>query len=589
MDEQRNMILAIVFSIALLFAWQYYETQRMEGQAERQAQEAAEKPPEPTGVPGAPAAAPGVPGAPPALGGLAPPAEAALSREAVLALSARVRIASARLNGSIALAGARIDDVTLIDYRATTDPESAADPALALPDAGTIWQADGEVLAPGRPVTLRWDNGQGLTFRRTFALDDDYMFTVTDGVENNRDQAVTLFPYGLVSRNGTPSVLGFFILHEGPVGVLEGTLEEIDYDDLKETHLIEQSTTGGWIGITDKYWLVALVPDQAAQVKTHFSYDLRDGTDKYQADFRGDAQTVPAGGRAEVTSRLFAGAKEVRLLDRYADELGIDRFDLAVDFGWFYFLTKPIFYLLDYFNGLLGNFGLAILLLTVLIKLAFFPLANKSYRAMGKMKTLQPEMLKLREQFKDDRDRLNQEMMALYKREKVNPAAGCLPIVIQIPVFFALYKVLFVTIEMRHAPFYGWIHDLSAPDPLSVFTLFGLIPVDLPSILDVGLWPVIMGATWYLQQKINPQPADPVQAKIFLFLPIVFTFLLARFPAGLVIYWAWNNVLSVAQQWVIMRRAAAEMSGASGAAAPSASSKAAKGSKRSKASKTSGS
>jgi YidC/Oxa1 family membrane protein insertase len=513
-------------------------------------------------------------------GALAPPTPAvpADDRTAALKRSPRVVIDAPRIKGSIALVGGHIDDVSLVEYRETIEPGSpeivilnpsglpnayfaqfgwiSATAAVPAPDANTPWQTDGKVLAPGRPVTLSWDNGAGLAFEHTYAVDENYMFTVTQRVENTGLKPVTLFPYGLISRSGTPPTLGFFILHEGLLGVFDGTLNEVDYDDLQEERLIEVSTTGGWIGITDKYWLAALIPDQGMPVKSRFSYDAPPGgIEKYQTDFLGAAQTVPAGGTIEVQSRFFAGAKRAQLLDHYAEQDGVERFDLAIDWGWFAFLTKPIFYALEYFNRLLGNFGLAILLLTVLIKLAFFPLANKSYRAMAKMKKVQPEMKVLQERFKEDRARLNQEMMALYKREKANPAAGCLPIIIQIPVFFALYKVLFVSIEMRHAPFYGWIHDLSAPDPTSVFTFFGLLPFDLPQLLQVGAWPLIMGLSMYLQQKINPQPPDPVQAKIFLALPVVFTFFLAQFPAGLVIYWAWNNLLSITQQWVIMRRA----------------------------------
>jgi YidC/Oxa1 family membrane protein insertase len=338
------------------------------------------------------------------------------------------------------------------------------------------------------------------------------------------------------------------------LGVLEGTLKEIDYDELQDEKVIEQPTTGGWVGITDKYWLAALVPDQKTPVQTRFTYRAENDVDKYQVDFMGPQMTVKPGGVVEATDHLFAGAKEVKLLDGYTENLGIARLDLAIDFGWFYFLTKPIFYTLIYINDLVGNFGVAILLLTIVIKLLFFPLANKSYRAMSKMKKLQPEMMKLRERFGDDKQRINQEMMALYKREKANPAAGCLPMIVQIPVFFALYKVLFVTIEMRQAPFFGWIQDLSAPDPTTFFNLFGLLPFTPPDFLMIGIWPLIMGTTMFLQQRLNPTPADPVQAKIFMFLPIVFTVLLAPFPAGLVIYWAWNNTLSILQQWVIMRR-----------------------------------
>ena len=329
---------------------------------------------------------------------------------------------------------------------------------------------------------------------------------------------------------------------------------EVDYDDLQDDGRVTQQSTGGWLGITDKYWLAALVPDQNVLVSTRYSYRRESGDDIYQVDYLSAAMTVAPGGAATAQNRLFAGAKEVTVMDAYNEKLGIDRFDLTIDFGWFYFLTKPIFYALLYINNVVMNFGISIILLTMMIKLIFFPLANKSYTSMSKMKKLAPQMKTLRERFGDDKTRLNQEMMELYKREKVNPASGCLPILIQIPVFFALYKVLFVNIEMRHAPFFGWIQDLSAADPTSVFNLFGLIPWTPPDFLLIGVWPLIMGASMYLQQKLNPQPTDPMQAKIFQFLPIMFTFLLARFPAGLVIYWAVNNVLSMAQQWVIMRR-----------------------------------
>ncbi len=372
---------------------------------------------------------------------------------------------------------------------------------------------------------------------------------------------VTLYPYGLVSRTGTPPTLGFFILHEGLLGVINDQLREVDYDELQEDGKIEGTSQGGWLGITDKYWLVALVPDQKAQLRTNFRHTLQNREDKYQVDYLSSAVVVQPNSSNEISNRLFAGAKEVKLLDAYEADLGISRFDLAVDFGWFYFLTKPIFYVLIYFFEWLGNFGLAILLLTVIIKIAFFPLANKSYAAMSRMKQLQPKMTKLKERYGDDRAKMNEAMMKLYKDEKVNPAAGCFPMLIQIPVFFALYKVLFVAIEMRHAPFYGWIQDLSAPDPTSLFTLFGLIPWSPPEFLMIGIWPIIMGATMYLQQKLNPAPADPMQAKIFMFLPFIFTFMLAQFPAGLVIYWAWNNILSIAQQYAIMKRMGVKIGG----------------------------
>jgi YidC/Oxa1 family membrane protein insertase len=574
MIDNRNMVLAIVLSIAIIIGFQvFYEMPRF--RAQQEAEQAAPTTqetdvPRPTAPPGAPA---------PALPGAAP---SAADREAVLASGRRLRIDSPRLRGSISLVGGRVDDLTLADYRESLAPDSpgivllsppgtekayfaefgwqaGSGQAVALPDADTPWQADAEALAPDAPVTLSWDNGAGLVFTRRFELDRDYMLSVTQRVENHGTEPVTLYPFGLVLRQGTPSTLGFFILHEGPLGVFNGTLEEQDYDDVVEADggRIEHETTGGWIGITDKYWLVALVPDQETMVKSRFLHHAQGGTDKYQVDYLGPGSALAPGTAIEARNRLFAGAKEVKLLDRYVDSYDVPLFDRAVDWGWFYWITRPIFFMLDYFHGILGNFGLAILLLTVLIKLAFFPLANKSYRAMSAMKLLQPKMIELRERYGDDKQRLNQEMMALYKREKVNPVSGCLPMVIQIPVFFALYKVLFITIEMRHAPFYGWIQDLSAPDPTSMFDLFGMAPWDAPAFLRIGLWPLLMGLTMFLQQKLNPQPADPMQAKVFMLLPIFFTFLLAQFPAGLVIYWAWNNILSIAQQWVIMRRHAA--------------------------------
>jgi YidC/Oxa1 family membrane protein insertase len=576
MENQKNLFLAIVLSFLVIVVFQMVfpgpkpEPQEATQEATQQATEQAGQPPAQQAAPDG--AAPPSPGAPTATTS----AQAAQAdRAAVLGQTARLAIDSPRLRGSIALTGGRIDDLELRDYTETVEPGSpeitllsppgtplayfaqfgwqAENKDTAVPDSETPWQADGERLAPGTPVTLHWDNGQGLRFERKLELDADYMLTVTQRVVNQSDNEVTLFPYGLVSRRGTPPVVGWLILHEGPYGVFDGKLVEVDYDDVVEQSQIDESSTGGWIGITDKYWLVAVIPDQESAVKARFVHTASD-TDHYQVDYLGSAVAVPAGGAAEATGRLFAGAKEVKLVDRYAEDLGIDRFDLAIDWGWLYFLTKPIFLAIDFFYKFLGNFGLAILLLTFLIKLAFFPLANKSYRSMSAMKKLQPEMMRLREEYGDDKQRMNQELMALYKKEKVNPASGCLPVVIQIPVFFALYKVLFITIEMRHAPFYGWIHDLSAPDPMVITTLFGMIPWNPPQMLAIGIWPLIMGCTMFLQQRLNPQPADPVQAKIFMFMPIFFTFLLSRFPAGLVIYWTWNNLLSVTQQWVIMRR-----------------------------------
>ena len=578
MDEQRNLFLAILLSLLILVGFEYFFSPPppQDVQDATVSQEAGEG----GMAPEAPILESdgGVPPAPESLQPTAAPTEkAGLTREKALLTSGRVRIETPQLAGSLALTGARLDDLTLVKYRETLLAESpaitllsppggpqayfarhgwsAGSKGVAVPDNKTLWRLSaGKVLSPGNPVTLSWDNGQGLVFAKTFEVDENFMFTITQKVKNTSGENVSLYPYGLISRTDTPVTLGFYILHEGPLGVFDGTLKEVDYDELQEEHRINQATTGGWLGITDKYWLVALAPNRATQVNTNFIYANVKGQNKYQADYLGAEHVLAPGGSAEVSSNLFAGAKIVELLDAYTTTYGIARFDLAVDFGWFYFLTKPIFYALNFFNRIFGNFGLAILALTVIFRLLMYPLANKSFRSMNAMKKLHPKITELRDQFGEDKARMNQEMMALYKREKINPAAGCLPMLVQIPIFFSLYKVLFVSIEMRQAPFYGWITDLSAPDPTSLFNLFGLLPFDVPIFLQIGVWPLLMGITMYLQQKLNPPPADPVQAKIFMFLPFVFTILLASFPAGLVIYWVWNNVLSIAQQWLIMRR-----------------------------------
>ncbi len=582
MQDQKNLILAIVLSVAILAGFQYFiETPRLERQqAEREAVQSQQQ----IETPGARAPDAGAPVAAP--GAVATPGDVAQARDQLIDRDARVRIVTPRLHGSIALQGGRIDDLTLADYRQTTDPESAeivllsptgtANPYyaefgwiaagggdVALPTPATVWRADNKLLSPEQPVRLTWDNGAGLRFIRTYAVDRDYMFTVTQRIENKTFNPIDLHSYGLISRHNTPETWGYFILHEGLIGVFNETLAEEDYDDLQEApggRLVQQPTTGGWIGITDKFWLTALVPDQKSPFTGSFNHKPArtdtDPPDTYQVDYLRDAINLPAGGAVEVTNRLFAGAKEVRALDRYHAELGITRFDLAIDWGWFPFLTKPLFQAIDYFHRLLGNFGLAIILVTIIIKFLFLPLAYKSYVSMSRMKQLQPKMVEMRERFGDDKQKLNQEMMALYKREKVNPVSGCLPVLLQIPVFFALYKVLFVTIEMRHQPFYGWIEDLSAPDPTTIFNLFGLIPWSPPDFLAIGVLPLLMGASMFMQQRLNPQPADPMQARIFQLMPIFFTFLLARFPAGLVLYWICNNLLSIGQQWFIMKRTA---------------------------------
>ena len=573
--EQRNLLIAIVLSVGILIAFQFAFERMRPPQPSAPSGGTAVTAPATTGPASQSAApSPATSANPPG----AAPAHAVETREVALEEQPRVQIATPRLHGSIDLSGARLDDLTLANYHETVDPKSpevellsppgtqdpylaefgwvAATPEVKVPGPQTRWSASGGPLTPTSPVTLTWDNGQGLVFTRVISVDPNYMFTVRDSVRNTGQSPVKLLPYGLISRTGTPHVAGYYILHEGLIGYLGGSLQEVKYSSLNPGTPLDYSSEGGWLGFTDKYWLTSLIPPQNEAIKARFTHTVDAGVDRYQADYLGPEVTVPADGTAESSARFFAGAKEVNLLDAYKDS-GIPLFDRAIDFGWFYFLTKPIFLILQFFYKLLGNFGLAILLLTLCVKLLFFPLANKSYNAMSKMKLLQPEIQKLRERFPDDKARQQQEMMALYKRVGANPLAGCLPIVIQIPVFFSLYKVLFVTIEMRHAPFFGWIHDLSAPDPTSFANLFGLLPFTPPAILMIGAWPLIMGLTMFLQQKLNPQPVDPMQARMFMLLPIVFTYMLAAFPAGLVIYWAWNNLLSIAQQWTIMHRAGA--------------------------------
>ena len=490
----------------------------------------------------------------------------------------RVKILNNELIGSISLIGARIDDLTLINYRKTLDPESdqirflkkingeqpffaqfgwSSPDDIQVPNGNTVWETSGKVINPDKSITLKWENNQGIKFFQKISIDDNFMIKVEQKVINKTNNKIKLYPYGLIRRSGEPVTTDFFVLHEGPLGVFDGSLTEKSYADLKESGKRGLTFTpekiGGWIGITDKYWMAALVPDQSK--KSKFTYRYINSNRSYQTDYLGQLSVIPANSESIVTSRVFSGAKKLNLLDSYENDLKIEHFDLAIDFGWFYFLTKPFFYALSWANNLLGNFGLAILAITVVVKLVFFPLANKSYKSMARMRNLSPQLQQLRERFGNDRQKMNQEMMALYKREKVNPAAGCLPILVQIPVFFALYKVLFVSIEMRQAPFFGWIKDLSVSDPTSIFNLFGLLPYStsfLPDFLNLGVWPILMGITMVLQQRLNPKPPDPIQAKIFAWMPVAFTFLLATFPAGLVIYWTWNNLLSIAQQWVIM-------------------------------------
>ena len=491
----------------------------------------------------------------------------------------RVQLNSNESSGSISLRGARIDDITLTQYRETLDPDSSlislllksnektpyfiehgwsSPDGIKVPNGKTLWKSSKSQLSPDTSVTLSWDNGEGIIFYQDISVDDTFMFTVNQRVKNKTRDVITLYPYGLIRRTGEPETTKFFVLHEGPLGVFDGTLSEKSYEDLAESGKkginIKPTENGGWTGLTDKYWMTALLPDQNKKYSFTYRY-LNSSGGQYQTDFLGKAVKIEPNSEGDFLSRSFAGAKRLALFDDYEERFNIKHFDLAIDFGWFYFLTKPFFYALSWANDYLGNFGLAILAITVLVKLLFFPLANKSYKSMAKMRNLSPEIQKLRERVGDDRQKLNQEMMNLYKKEKVNPAAGCLPILVQIPVFFALYKVLFVSIEMRQTPFFGWIKDLSVQDPTSILNLFGLLPYStsiFPDFLNLGVWPLLMGVTMFLQQRLNPTPPDPIQAKIFAWMPVAFTFLLATFPAGLVIYWSWNNLLSICQQWLIM-------------------------------------
>src|SRR4030081_76636 len=599
MTDNRNTILAVILSGLVLIGWQYFfNIPQMEKQrAAQQTQSELAKP--------APQATPGTtpqPGAaaPPSANAPAPAsATAIVSRDAAIAATPRVKIETPRLSGSIALKGARIDDLSLVQFRETVDPASpaivlyspsgtpnpyyaefgwvpAAGSTVKLPDQTTVWQQEGSgSLTPTSPLTLQYDNGEGLPFRRTIAIDERYLFTVKDDVTNVGNAPVTLYPFALISRHGTPQVAGYYILHEGLVGYLgDQGLQEYGYKKIDDARAVNFKVTNGWLGITDKYCASALLPDTTAQLQARFSSNLVGAVRTYQTDYLQDPQTIAIGGTGTANARLFAGAKEASVvginfplagLGGYNKQLGLNHFDLLIDWGWFYFITKPMFLALDWFYHLVGNFGVAILLVTVLVKLLFFPLANKSYASMAKMKSVQPQLAALKERYPDDKVKQQQEMMEIYKKEKINPVAGCLPVALQIPVFFSLYKVLFVTIEMRHAPFFGWIKDLSAPDPTNLFNLFGLLAIDPTHIplfgqyLALGVWPIIMGITMWFQMKLNPTPPDPTQKMIFDWMPLNLPFKLAGFPAGLVNYWALNNLLSVIQQSIIIQKHGAKI------------------------------
>ena len=583
-DDSKNLYLAIALSILFIVGWNFFYGWPQMHKPREQLQQAQQA----SGSAQAPGAAvnPIAPsGAATTPSGLPTTAATERSRADAVKDSPRVALDTRSLSGSINLKGGRIDDVSLKAYRETVEPNSpiidllspsgsphpfyaetgfvgSPGQQVALPGPDTVWQADRQTLTAEQPVTLTFDNGQGLIFRRTIGVDEQYMFTVADSVENKGAAPITVFPYALVSRHGKPLTSNYAVLHEGLIGVIgDSGVQEIKYDAI-EKEAGQTKTfdgTGGWIGVTDKYWAAAVIPNQSDAYKGRFSVSGEAQPKNYQTDVLDAAKTIAPGATVVVTARVFAGAKEVDTINKYEAEYGIKQFDLLIDWGWFYFITKPLFRVIDYFYKVTGNFGIAILIVTILIKGLFFPLANKSYRSMAKMKKVQPELAAIRERFPDDKAKQQEATMALYKTQKINPVSGCLPMLIQIPVFFALYKVIFITIEMRQAPFFGWIKDLSAPDPTSVFNLFGLLPFTPPHILMIGAWPLIMGVTMFLQMKMNPEPPDPVQRTMFTWMPVIFTYTLSAFPSGLVIYWSWNNTLTVLQQVLIARQAGAKV------------------------------
>ncbi len=575
MHDQTNVFLAIALSIFILITWQYFvasslrrDVDRGVAQGERLARDASSR-------------------IQTKLSAAVPSAQLrqTASRQDALAWSERIAIETPRLRGSISLRGGRIDDLSLLQYRETTSPTSPAiellspsgspqpfyaefgwvnssGTALEVPTSETIWrQVGSNPLGVGRPVQLSWDNGAGQIFRRTISVDDKYLFTVRDEVENIGQAPVTVAPFALISRHNPPPPLGSYLLREGPIGVLgEEGLQELTYKTLDEKKRVPFTASGAWLGFTDKYWAAVIAPEASIPLQAEFTAGELGSLKTYQADYVQAPQTIAQGGVGRATTHLFAGAKEVAIVDGYQKTLGLDHFERLIDWGRLWFITRPMFSLIDYLFRLVGNFGVAILIVTTLLKVAFFPLANRSYAAMAKMKALQPRMQLIRERFADDKVKQQEAMMELYRNEKLNPIGGCLPTLIQIPVFFALYKVLYVTIEMRHAPFFGWVQDLSAADPTNVFNLFGLLPYDpssLPLIgafLAIGAWPLMMGVSQWMQVKATPASADATQAAIMKWMPVIFTFSLAKFPVGLVIYWTWNNLLSTVQQMIVMRR-----------------------------------
>lgn len=569
MGDNKNFVLFAVISMAILFGYNFLflkpQQEAYEAELARQQAEQATQAPREDALAPREAAPMDVDSA----------ENAGMERSPALEDAGNVIIRNPELAGSLSLRGARFDDILLVNHKVSKEKNAGNVRLLSplgnpdayyvrfgwsasgqnadfVPTGSSAWTADNDTLAPGQPVTLAWDNGDGVRYLMKVELDEKFMFTVTQTVINSTDEPLQMAPYGMINRKGEPQTDGLYILHEGPIGVFNGTLEEKSYSNLADDGDFEVSTRGGWMGITDKFWMTTLIPDQQADLSRARMVKNNSG---YRVDYVQNWQSVPAGGTMETTNRFYAGAKIVNAIEGYQAKYDITLFDRAIDWGWFWFLTKPIFAGLHWLFGLTGNYGIAILAMTVILKLLLYPLANKSYVSMSHMKDAQPKIKKLQERYKDDRQKLQQEMMALYQKEKINPMAGCLPMIPQIFIFFALYKTLYVTIEMRHQPFFGWITDLSAPDPLTPVNMFGLIPWDPPQFIAIGVLPILMGITMWLQQKLNPQASmDPTQQKIMGFLPWIFTIIMAGFSAGLVLYWTWNNLLSIGQQWVIMRR-----------------------------------